>query len=260
MLPDYEQPPVIEVVIGLEFLPLPGLGAIGLVGLRERWRALFPKAQEHVPIVSSGQPGIVIQGVGLQIGGGALPLRLWMISENEDKLLQVQNDRLVLNWRRLEGTQADGPYPRYKTLRPLFQDRLTDFMSYLTEEGIGDVQPTIAEVSFINAIEVPTGDPDLAHVLSTARHADLPGRLVQSQTELVLDVSTEVEAQGNTVITAQYRADNRLNLTVGTRLALGPADGTEQILSALDKAHNVGVNGFTSVTDPSMHEKWGRTA
>lgn len=260
MPPDYDRPPVIEVVIGLEFVPLPKLGAVALVGLRDRWREHFPKVQEHGPLISGTQPGIVIQGVGLEIGQGALPLRLWMISEDESRLIQVQNDRLVLNWRHVEGAQDAGPYPRFKILRPLFQERLADFSTYVGEAGTGEIQPTIAEVSFINTIEVPSDDPHLASVLTTARRADLPGQLVQSRIQLILDVSEEVDMQGHTVISAEHRAGNLLTLTVATRLALGHDDADEKILAALDKAHNVGVNGFTAVTDPSMHEKWGRTA
>ena len=42
-LPSFTSPPVVEVAVGVEFLQLPGLGAVELVGLHDIWRRDFPK-------------------------------------------------------------------------------------------------------------------------------------------------------------------------------------------------------------------------
>src|SRR6185503_14326117 len=66
-------------------------------------------------------------------------------------LVQVQYDRLLLNWRRL--SEGD-PYPRYKKLRADFAELWQEFCSYVAGNDFGVLQPSIAEVSFFNRIPV----------------------------------------------------------------------------------------------------------
>ena len=40
--------------------------------------------------------------------------RLWLMNEQGSQLLQLQQDRLVVNWRRLP---SDIPYPHYESIR-----------------------------------------------------------------------------------------------------------------------------------------------
>ena len=39
--------------------------------------------------------------------------RLWLMNEEESRLLQLQQDRLVVNWRKLP---SDTPYPHYQSI------------------------------------------------------------------------------------------------------------------------------------------------
>ena len=56
-LPSFASPPVVEVAVVVEFLQLPGLGAVELVKLHELWRDRFPKLREQSALPPSPPVG-----------------------------------------------------------------------------------------------------------------------------------------------------------------------------------------------------------
>ncbi|MCU0974274.1 MAG: TIGR04255 family protein, partial [Burkholderiales bacterium] len=89
----YEQPPLIEVVIGVQFERLATLDAAHLGLLWGRFRDRFPKSEQKPPLDSA------IERLGMrgQVGQARLELltdvrpRLWFMNESEDELVQVQD-------------------------------------------------------------------------------------------------------------------------------------------------------------------------
>jgi hypothetical protein len=81
-LPEFDNPPVVEVAIGVQFRPLPGLQGLNLAPLQAVWRDAYPVTQEHPPVmpVIEGDP----QGAG-QLRLSLLPVpvvRQWFLSES----------------------------------------------------------------------------------------------------------------------------------------------------------------------------------
>jgi uncharacterized protein (TIGR04255 family) len=112
---EFDHPPVYEAVIGIEFNAL-NLGAVKLAGLQTVWGAKYPTVQELPalePSVAAGQPGPL---ASFSISMALPALRLWFLEPTGHFIVQVQRDRLLLNWRKLE----DGVYPRYAALRERF--------------------------------------------------------------------------------------------------------------------------------------------
>ncbi len=91
-------PPIVEVVCGVSFEPVPALDPLTI-----GWYALerveqYPNHQSHPPITD---PGVLLVGP-------TTPVRVWLVSADEVFLLQVQHDRFFLNWRA-RGSE----YPRF---------------------------------------------------------------------------------------------------------------------------------------------------
>lgn len=107
-LPDYDNPPVNEVVIGIQFEPIALTGAhVGVFW--EELRSEFPKASE--------QPALESRIEALQPPHFSAPKfeylswrgsRHWLISADDVQLIQIQADRLFYNWRR---GPHNAPYP-----------------------------------------------------------------------------------------------------------------------------------------------------
>ena len=91
-------PPIEEVVCGVMFPPLPGLDTIAAGAYWHERAGDFPNKEIH--------PGIVPPNV---LRMGLMPQRAWLVSAGQDFLIQVQEDRFYLNWRR-----RDAEYPRFR--------------------------------------------------------------------------------------------------------------------------------------------------
>lgn len=100
--PQLVAPPIAEVVCGFSFAPFPDLDPV-VAGKfwSAHMREAFPRTQVHQAIASS--PGLsFFEGVG--------PLRTWLLSEDDEYLVQIQADRFYFNWRR-----RSAAYPRFHT-------------------------------------------------------------------------------------------------------------------------------------------------
>ena len=104
-LPDFDNPPVIETVLGVQFTPLPKFG-IPHYGLYwEKIKKAYDHYEVHPPIVSvpdeRGTDGEFL--IDLARGPN---FRCWFIDESNNNLIQLQKDRFILNWRKVKGDEA----------------------------------------------------------------------------------------------------------------------------------------------------------
>ncbi|MBI5094820.1 MAG: TIGR04255 family protein [Candidatus Hydrogenedentes bacterium] len=140
-LPDYERPPVVEVVFGvvlskLEKLLTPHLGIVW-----DAYRAEFPKCTEMAPLLSPETTDLP-----------TMP-RVWFLDETENQIIQVQRDRFIFNWRKHPTSQE---YPRYCTMRATFDRLLETFVTVLQRHDLGKVVPVQCELTYVN--HIPRGE------------------------------------------------------------------------------------------------------
>jgi hypothetical protein len=96
-------------------------------------------------------------------------MRYWFLTRDGSELVQVQQDRLAVNWRDGE---SGSPYPRYPAMRQVFAERFADLEAFAIQEGTGPVRVQQAELSYVNAVgSGATGTHRLDRVLSTWRTA-----------------------------------------------------------------------------------------
>lgn len=136
-LPDFETPPVHEVVFSVQFKAIEEFQAphVGIL-----WEKLgkdkYPKHKQtnflaHMLEEESGTE----QTLGVLPVGNIPPLpRVFFISSDEHELIQVQTDRFVRNWKKVK---PEDLYPRYKTLLPEFEKTLESFEGFISDEFEG---------------------------------------------------------------------------------------------------------------------------
>lgn len=152
-LPDYGKPPVIEVVCGISFKSLERLLAPYFGLLWEKFKPDYSNCQEVAPLflqVEGFGPAAQPEAQLLEVP--PLP-RIWFIDEKGNKLIQIQRDRFLHNWKKVEPTDE---YPRYPTVSKTFRERLAEFQAFLTENGLGVIEPVQYELTYIN--HIPKGD------------------------------------------------------------------------------------------------------
>lgn len=269
LLPEFSHPPVYEMVLSAQFMPLSTMHVAHLGLLWQDLRDAYPITEEHPPIDASleqldirqAEPAPQIQLVT------TLPFpRVWYLNEDGSELIQVQQDRLVHNWRQVEGREI---YPRYDRLIGMFEREIDTFNRFVEREQLGSVTPTQYEVTYINHvtnkhIDNPPANLEKIVTLWSANYGD-PFELKSEGTEFAARYALH-DGDGNrfgglyiSANPAIRKADGEIILQL-TLTARGRVDDQDfsSMRQFMDNAHDTLVRSFAAITTPLMHEAWGR--
>jgi uncharacterized protein (TIGR04255 family) len=270
-LPDFERPPLSELVLSIQFGVLPFRNVHAGI-LWQRLVASYPQVEEQPPIDPVFETFGPRQARAPQLSLELLPfppVRYWFVSSDGNELLQVQRDRLIHNWRR---QKPEDRYPRYEPLRAKFEDEIAVAEAFFREQGLGDIVCNQCEVSYINLIMFDDGtDPNtkLCEIFTVVAEEYSDAYLKTMKMEggrfdfsYVIPGESGKEPVGRLHVTIQpvvHRPDNRPAIQLNVTARGKPVDGTvRSALSWLDIGREAGVRGFTSVTTKEMHRLWGR--
>ena len=149
-LSEYKNPPVDEVVCGILFEPLKQFLVPHFGLLWDKFKKEYPRFR-HVdplmPVVESAtgsRPDEVISEVPLP--------RIWFMHD-DGRIIQVQRDRFLHNWRKLKPSDE---YPRYRIVFKMFQDHFFTFQEFLSEYQLGEIIPKQYEMTYVN--NIPQGE------------------------------------------------------------------------------------------------------
>jgi uncharacterized protein (TIGR04255 family) len=267
-LPDFATPPIIEVVLSVQFDRLARLGVPQIGQLwAERFKDRFPKTEEHAPLPS------VLELFGLQaaprvdvrLETAQIP-RCWFLNQSGTELMQIQPDRFIHNWRKVgKGDE----YPRFEHVRDEFHREVSAFRDYLAQEDLGALTPNQCEVTYINHIESGAewdqpGQLEKVLTVWASRYSDdylSEPENVRFVARYVIRDSTG-DPMGRLHVSAEpaYRAIDGRPVLVLELTARGRPDGEgiNGVLAFMNTGREVVVRAFASITTPEMHEIWGR--
>ncbi len=157
-LPHWERPPIDEVAVSIQFNDIPGLKIVHYGQFGERLRKVgLVQHEDKGPINPTFEVfGKRVAPVQFQFQAVDVPLpRVWYMSEDKHRLVQVQSDRFVYNWRKVEG---EGRYPRLHDVLPEFVDRCQHFQTFLAEQGLPPLALNQCELSYFNIMAVDEGE------------------------------------------------------------------------------------------------------
>jgi uncharacterized protein (TIGR04255 family) len=253
-LPSFRKPPVVEVAMSIGFAPIAGLQFAAMADLRSRWMDAYPGTQEQPFLESAPVPQ---QSIKVEFGFGPPPRRLWLLSSQGDRVIQIQRDRLIANWRAVPG--SDQAYPRYEPLRDEFLRRWYEFEKFVLEQGIAQsLDPQYAEVTYVNLIKADGEEPlDISAVLKMNKEGELWREGIRTtavnQSWEFRDVKTMLSMAAN-VDTSASESPIVLQITANTQI-----DEDRDFVGAIDLAHEFVVGTFGVVTTDDMQQTWERT-
>ena len=130
-LPDFDAPPVIEVVVGVQFPTIDELCTAHVGAFWQRMRAAYPRVQDMPPLPAMYESsGKGPEGLEVPL----LPLRRsFFISRDGAWLVQLQSNRLLHNWRKQSDTDS---YPRYEACLDRFQIVWREYRKFLADEKV----------------------------------------------------------------------------------------------------------------------------
>jgi uncharacterized protein (TIGR04255 family) len=159
-LPKFDAPPVIETVLCIQFVPLPGFTAAhggcfwqrslapDLVEWQSAKLAERPKIEDEFEDLGS-KPAFKRMAFQLRPAEGVS--RTQIIRSDEERMIQVQDTRFIYNWRKRQGA-----YPSYTAIKPDFDVLWERFIKYLDESRFPSPQPNQWEVTYVN--HIPRGE------------------------------------------------------------------------------------------------------
>lgn len=250
----------------IQFDPIEGLDTARLGLLWGEYRSRYPRAEQQPPLVPMkegfGPPSP--QTIRLRLD--MTEPRHWFLNHEGTRLIQVQRDRFVVNWRKLDTEEA---YPHYDHLRELLSQEFGVFQQFLGREGLPSPDVNQCELTYVNHIpasSVRTGEDQTSQVTTL-----WSGR----QSEPFLPVAESAGFQSRYIIPGEvgpvgrlyvqvdsaFRVSDKTSIFVINMVARGVPEGTglAGALAFLDRGHQWIVRGFTAITTRQMHQLWERT-
>lgn len=257
----FDAPPVAEVALSIQTSPNPRvLGSHMGVFWDRHLRLEYPHAQDQTPAAptierfdeSSRMPSMVF-------AMGTPVVRQWYLSADQTRLVQLQNDRLVVNWRRLLDTQE---YPHYSVLREEIARLARLWQDFLGAEGLAPQPVVQAEVTYINQVTLEASLSGAGALLRAAVQPQWPPPMGEPES-FQLEQRFVVQAPGDK-LARMYLAlapamfDNSTQgLTLNLVVRGEPADTSHAgVLRWMDFAHNQIIHSFADITTEQMHDKW----
>lgn len=263
-LPNYEHPPVVETVLGVQFDRLPGFRNAHLGAF---WKTLdnseWPVVQDVPPLPPQferfEEAARWAKGVRFQFSQDPA-CRLQIKNKDGDRMMQVQNGRFHFNWL---GESGIG-YPRHEKVRDGFNAALQEFLEFIGQESVGDFRPNQWEVTYVNHILKGTvwNTPDDWTFFQLARplpnidnlvqgenftgewHFQLPDKRGRLHINWQLAKKTDPEERDDEFV--------RLSLT-----ARGGAEDLQSVGNGLDFGRATIVRSFQNLMSDEANKYWG---
>ena len=264
VLPEFKLPPVTETVLGVQFNPLKNFSTLHCGLFWQKVRRDYPKYSIK-PALGQAFETFPKQfreeaRFGVEVYEEP-PLRCWLMDESTTRLVQIQRDRFITNWRQVTGKEV---YIRYDTFKPMFEKEWKRFSEFLQFEKFPTPIINQCEVMYVNHIELNDeikgwGAVDkVVEFWSPRQQSFLP----QPEAVMVDIKFVMPEEKGRLHVTLEPKIRKRdgkeilqLNL-----IARGKPDSSDlnDILAWFDLGREWIVKGFTELTTEQMHNLWKR--
>lgn len=265
-LPEFGNPPVSEVAVSIHFSPL------------KNWRAAYagvfwseitndyPQAQSLAPLMYPAEkfeeltfqsPQVTFQPQDPEM------LRFWFLSQDGTKLIQIQRDRFIVNWRKVVGNEI---YPRYDAeIRPRFLRELTRFRKFISDHVLGEIDGVQCEITYVNDFirgvdwnTFPEALALLANVNCQAAFHFLPA----PETIGFQGFFSMSPLNGRLHFTGQHvirQIDKKQAVQLKLFARGNPESNADaDIIKWIDAGREWVVRGFTDLTSESAHKLWDR--
>ena len=260
-LPEFDAPPLAEVVLSIQFDSLQSFQFVHVGSLYDQYCNQFPIIQYQptlLPVFETfGLGSALTNRLHLQFADRPAIPRLWFVNRENSELVQFQPDRLTHNWRKIETDQS---YPRYETLRQAFLNETNILIAYLSEQNLGPITPNQCEVSYVNIIRAAPNGVSLKQF----SRVDIPsvGPFEDGAITARYQISGNDGAPVGRIMVQSTPAVDHVGEQV-THLTItgrGPplAPTIEAAFDFLDQCHVSVVRAFAAVTTDELQLVWKR--
>lgn len=250
-------PPVVEIALAVQFAPIPGLtpahfGVFWKEHLGDSWatpRAVMPLEESFESF------GPIFRAPQFRFEPIVMPAGRIQFFGRGGRILQLQNNKLVLNWKK-----GETGYPSFEQTASEFVDCLGAFRSFLRGNGLEDILANQWELTYID--QVPRGTlwrrpGDLHTVFPGLFPAETgsEGNLLEGQ-----DARRRYEIEsrrGRVYLQAEtVMLETGSEVVTLTSWARGPVTADTSIEAGLKLGHEAIGRAFVSVTSDAAFKFW----
>jgi uncharacterized protein (TIGR04255 family) len=260
-LPDFSNPPLNEVVLGVQFGPAVGYSQIHAGDVWSLFKNEFPIVEEQGALPPTfetfGIPAPPAFNFGF-VNGGQHD-RFWFLTKDQQELIQFQADRLLHNWRKVPGGERE--YPRFEKIVSAFESELCRLEAYFNSLSAQKLACTQTEISYINHIAMEkdgegSRHSDWVNILSFGERDPDDINCTWRRT-LHLGGSP----RGRLIVEARTGFDffqqKLLILTITVR-GFAASPGIEDAIEFLKYAREIVITEFVAITTEYAQKVWGR--
>ena len=246
------------------FKPLSGWSSLQAGLFWSTLRGQYPKTETHPPLVMQLEKFGEEQWTppGFTFGFDPDLTRFWLLTEDLTRLIQVQKDHFIINWRKVRGDEV---YPRYeKEMRPRFEQEWAVFTKFVSEAIGGAIEPIQCELTYVNDVFRGEGWDNFEDALAlfswwkgTERKFLPPANSMSVSVAFDYPDRTgrlHIESRHVRRMTDMKEAFQLKLIARGAPRSSANAD----ILRYMDEAHEWVVKGFADVTSDKAHALWDR--
>ena len=255
-LPDYELPPLVEVMFAVSMRPfsmaLADLASLATDSFGDRYtiHSDSPPAQMPKEIFDDE---VEMMKPSLSLLTGTPPVRLLFQSQDREQVIQLQRDWFACNWQNLAGSVK---YPHYNQIEKFFLESFDKFREFTKRRAAVEPSVTQCELTYINHIllkDVPGGYANMSKIVRLAGQAS--GFLPDPEDTQVMyryRIINEGEIRGRLYAHAfpAYRGEDREKIFQLNLIARGvpKTEDRSGMVEFFRLAHEWIVKGFASVT------------
>ena len=259
-LPDFSNPPLNEVVLGVQFNPPKAYQQIYAGEVWDLFRSAYPKVEEHSPIAPAFETfGLPTKSMQFGVITGASHDRFWFLRSDGDELIQFQQDRLLHNWRKIANQTNE--YPRFESMITKFQGELGQLQEYFNKLSPQQLSINQCEISYINHIQFEANK--FTRASDWLRFVEFgntePEDFTVAFQEVIADDSGR--PQGRLMCESQIgiKPDGqRIIIMTLTARGAPKSPAIESALEFLAKGREIIVTRFAEHTTEEAHKRWGR--
>ena len=149
----FKNPPLVEVAASVQFEHPLGINTLDMANIWSSFdRKRFSRYREMPPL-----DPLLPQNTHLIEMSPLPPMRrYWFETEQQDALIQLQQDRLIYNWKRPPSNFNDqNCYPRYEKVIAAFFEYYGKLIKFLEDRQLQSSNPSYLGLTYINLIEIP---------------------------------------------------------------------------------------------------------
>ncbi len=262
-LPDFQKPPAVETFLGFHFSSLQNWKTPYFGLFWQEIRSEYPDAEVLPPIPAEDAFKVELdaQRVTLKVKG-EIPVRWWYSHKSGTRLIQIQNDRFIQNWRKRD---ARDDYIHYAELKPSFLKVWNEFLRFLKSNKVKSPEINLCEIGYVNNIDRGHGwknFSELGKVMSSWSGNTTTGFLPPPNLIALNTVYPIPNRAGSLHVSMEpgfRQQDNTETIQLTLTARCRPVTpNSRDLTAALDLGREWIVKGFEDLTTQKMHLLWGK--